>query len=193
MKRLLGLFCVVLLCTAAKAATVDFNNYSPLNTLENVLSSGGLTFTAGIGNGVCPAACQFVWDSSSPNSNGTPGLVYAYGDPMTITRTSGGAFNLNSFDMSISWYDSNPSELIDVIANFAGGGSTSETLTLGQGLQTFDLNLVNLTSLTLSEAPGGYWLMDNVNYSATPEPGSLLLLGTGIAGIAAAIRRRAKA
>ena len=187
MIRCLGLVFVLLLSTAARASSVDFNNYSPLDTTVPVVSYQGLTFTSN-------SPFMGLW-GDSPNGNGTPALIAGYGSStngVTITPTGGGAFDLDNFDMSISWYDGSSSLLVNVLATLFGGGTESEQITLGQGIQQYDLNLDNVTSVSVSGDPNGYWLMDNVNSNAgvTPEPGSLLLLGTGIAGLAAAIRRK---
>jgi len=184
---------LLLLATIARASTVDFNNFSPIDSGLTVASYQGLTFTPNAG-------FMGVW-IDNPNGNGTPSLVYdgfgSGGAGVTMTKTGGGAFDLGSLDMTISWYDNLSSDTVNLVANLLGGGQTTETLSLIQGLQTYNLNLQNVTSVAISEVASnsGYWLMDNVNYnsSVTPEPGSLLLLGTGLAGIAVAIRRKVTA
>ena len=74
-----------------------------------------------------------------------------------------------------------------------------QTFTLSQVFQTFVLNndpdWSNITravfeGLDANGAPDGAVGYDNINATALPEPASLLLLGTGIASLAA--RRRAK-
>jgi hypothetical protein len=202
MKRLVCVVSFALIATSAGATTVDFNSYSPLGRNLSSVSYQGLNFTAGAGtNSPCGVGCMYVFGGSSPNGNGTPALIYGFGDPMTITKTNGGAFNLDDLQMTMSWYNQNPAAVIQVMANFFGGGSLVENLTLGQGLQTYTLGLDNVTSVSFSDFPhnAGYWLMDNVNYNltpesvVTPEPGSLLLLGTGLIGLAVAIRSKVMA
>ena len=177
MKLALTVLSLALLVTVAGATTVDFNSFSPLDTCLPTLSSGGLDFSSS-------GFCMGVW-TGSPNDNGTPSLIFAgFGDggSMTITKTGGGSFTLNSVDMTISWYDSNPSEVITVNGN---------PITLIQGLQTFNLNLTG-TSFTFSDVPSGtgYWLMDNVVYNSVPEPGTLALLGSGMLAGIGILRRK---
>ncbi len=103
---------------------------------------------------------------------------------MTMSLTCGGSFTLNSVDMTIRWYDNNPSEVIAVNGN---------PIMLMQMLMTYNLNLTG-TSFTFSDLPSGtgYWPMDNVVYNAstTPEPGALALLGSGMLAGLGVLRRK---
>ena len=202
MKRLALILCAVLLPGSARATTVDFNAYAHQDTgyLTSV-SYQGLTFTRGNG-------ALGVWDGNSPNSNGTPALIYGYGSPLTITSTVGGVFNLKSLEMAISWYDDEPTGNVNVVAHSAGGGLIAETLSLIQGIQKYSLNFADVSSVMVFALPrdSGYWLMDNVNFSlpsdqasddppeqaptVTPEPGSWFLLGTGMLGLAVLVRQK---
>ena len=183
MKFALTLVSLALLASAAGAATLDFNSYSPLNTCMPSISTGGLDFNAPVS---CAGSYMYVWDGSSPNGNGTPALIFTgfgSGSTMTMSLTGGGTFTLNSVDMTISWYDVNPSEVILVNGN---------PITLVQGLQTYNLNLSGVTSVTFTELPSGtgYWLMDNVVYNSVPEPGTLALLGSGMLAGIGILRRK---
>ncbi len=176
------------LSMSARADMVTFDDAYSNSILDQVFyngqsfSDGALTFTN-------HGTYMGVWDSTNPNGNGTNSLILAgfnTGDYLSITKTGGGAFDLNSIDMSISWYDGNPSETITVNGSPIG---------LGQGIQTYALNLNNVTEVDISGVPSnsGYWLADNVEYDATPTPipGAALLFGPGLAGLAV-IRRRFK-
>ena len=173
----------------ANATIVDFDAFAPQDTVLNVISYQGLDFTRFGSNGF-----MLDWDNTStnpsPNSNGTPALIFlGFGGPsedfVRITKTGGGIFDLNSLDMTISWYDTNASEQIFINGN---------PITLFQGIQTYNLNLTGVTQVDVTGFPDGYWLMDNVVYDATavPEPGTLTLMGMGMAGVAL-IRRRKRA
>jgi hypothetical protein len=188
--RLKGLlFLSFLLCVAiasqAGATVVTFDDAVGNSILNTYFTNGqsfsdqGLTFTN-------QGSYMGVY-SGNPNGNGTNSLVFAgfnTGDYLAVTKTGGGTFNLNSLDMSISWYDGNASEVIMI---------NGSPVTLIQGIQTYALNLNGITQLTITGVPSntGYWLADNINYSAVPLPGAFFLFGPGLVGLAA-VRRRFK-
>ena len=177
MKTALTLLAVALLVSVAGATTVDFDSYTPLDACSSSISTGGLDFNGTVS---CNGSYLYVWDGGSPNGNGTPALIFAgfgSGATMTMSLTGGGVFNLASVDMVISWYDPNTAETILVNGN---------PLNLTTTLTTFNLNLNGVSSVVFSDLPSGagYWLMDNVVYNNTPEPGTIALLGSGmLAGI----------
>jgi PEP-CTERM motif len=187
MKKLLilSLLLSIAIVSQANANVVDFDDAyansivgQQFNNSQS-FSDEGLTFTS-------YGTFLYVWGNNSPNSNGTNSLIFAgfnTGDYLAITQTGGGAFNVSNIDMSISWYDTNASETI-----YANGSP----LILGQGIQTYNLNLNGITELDITGVPGntGYWLLDNVNNATgVPEPASMLLLGLGLVGLAGARRK----
>ena len=180
MKLALTVLSLVLLATVAGASTVDFVGYPNYNVDSTFVSYQGLDFTM-------TGDHMYVWCCNSPNGNGLPGLIYADftgGNTMTITKTGGGPFTLDSVDMTISFYDANASEVIT---------ANGIPLTLVQGLQTYNLDLSGVTSVVFTGVPSlsGYWFMTNVNYnSTTPEPGTLALLGSGALAGLGVLRRK---
>ena len=176
--------------SVASGAVVDFDTFSPTDTCLSTVSSGGLDF-ANSGS-----TCLGVW-LGNPNGNGTPSLILGFTGVADITKTGGGAFDLNSFVMDISWYETAVTSTVDVTSHFQGGGTSTQTLTLTPSLQTFNLNLLDVVQVdvTALSTGGGYWLMDDVNYNASassvPEPASIGLVAAGM--IAAAFYRRRRA
>jgi hypothetical protein len=180
-KYLIAAASLAVTVSAADATVLTFDDYSPAPdfTYPTVINYGGLTFTAD------PASVgvQSVWDSNSPNSNGTNNLIYGYGAGITITQTGGGVFDLLSLDMSISWYDANLTE--DIFIN-------GTLYTLGQGIASLTTNLLGVSSVTITGLSDGYWLADNIETSASavPVPASLPLLLVALGGLGVAARRR---
>ena len=135
LKRLPIVILVLSGLAIANASVVDFNSFTPTNTCLATISAQGLDFTQNGG------ICLGDW-LGSPNGNGTPDLVFGFFNGYTaITKTGGGVFDLNSFDMAISWYSAATSTTVNVTADFSGGGSSVQALTLSTTEQLFTLNL----------------------------------------------------
>jgi len=172
---------LVSMTSAANAAIVTFDSHSPMNATFTTTSDGGLDF-AFSGSGLA-----YIFDGSSPNSNGTPNLVMGFtpSDSITITKTGGGLFDLSSIDMAISWYGVSNTETILVNGN---------SLAITDALATYSLGLMGISSVTITGLPSGtgYWLADNIVYDvgSVPEPGSLALLALGLAGMGVGRRRK---
>lgn len=174
-RSLLGAAALGLAASTASAAVLTFDDYTSVDLEQTSIEYRGLTFTKTLGNGY-----QYVWDGSSPNSNGTNALIYGYGSGVTITRTGGGLFSLLNLDMAISWYNSQATESVMI-------NGTAFTLT--QGLTELTTNLFGVSQVTISGSGAGYWLADNVT-AAVPLPAGLPLLAAGLAGLGLLARRR---
>ena len=90
----------------------------------------------------------------------------------------------------------------DITVNFTDGSIETLALTKtpdGGGVLYFGFTDAgaSISSVTFTEGPTGssrdIWGIDDVTFGATvPEPGSILLFGTGLAGLAGVIRRKMK-
>jgi hypothetical protein len=162
----------------ANAGTVTFDDSVGNSLLFTQFIAGqgftdqGLTFTVG------SSGLEYVWSGDSPNSNGTNNLIFGFGpsDSDIITLAGGGAFNLISMDIAISWYDPNSTDTITI---------NGSPLTITTTLTTYALNLDGVTSVVISGlgSGAGYWTADNVAYSAVPEPSTWAMMLVGFGGL----------
>jgi hypothetical protein len=113
-------------------------------------------------------------------------------------QTNGNPFNLNSLD-AVWWdhYYTNPGESYTITGNFAN--LTTQTVTGFVASGAFNnivLNWSGLQSVSFSASTttgSGWFAIGDINVSLsspTPEPGSFLLLGSGVLGLAGMLRRK---
>lgn len=180
--------------------TVSFNGtfvgqttktVGPVVTLDNNLPSGPLALNAA-GPQVFIAA-----DGSTPTSptlSGTPlfngPISVLFSTPVAAVGLSGGFFN-NPHSTSIEAYDVNGNSL----------GIISNSIT---GIEFYGLadstgaNVISGISFYVTgDEPAGF-VIDNLTFGSkgevvipgVPEPGSVMLLGTGLIGLALGLRRK---
>lgn len=120
--------------TTAHAGVVTFDSHPTLQFAST--SDGGLDFASGSG-------VAYIFGAVSPNSNGTPNLILGFGpnDSVTITKTGGGLFDLNSIDMAISWYANTSADVITI---------NGDALTITDKLTTYNLGLLGVSSVTIT-------------------------------------------
>jgi hypothetical protein len=195
--------------TAAGSTTSnDFQSEtvgSPSPNYQTSLTSMGITFTASTGNTV-----GFV-NSSYPNFGLAPGNTAlflngsGFGSAVTITpladTTAFGFYLKPSSDTTVP-----PGST--TLGQYTVTATTSDGQTLVQTVSSNDFNTFSfvgftstpgtfLTSIVISTVEGGSPLIDNLSFNgtpaaptATPEPATLMLFGTGLVGLASVARKR---
>ena len=144
--------------------------------------------------------------------NTTSAIINANGrSVLTMSRPSGDPFTLSSFyaggrtaefspDQAVSLYSTATG--IDILGTFFGGGTVSLSIFLDAvapyawaqyALPETFANLQSVRFSAVGDGPTPEFLLDDLvvdAVTATPEPGSLALVATGLLGLAGAIRWR---
>jgi len=125
----------------------------------------------------------------APYANGGLG---ACGYPSTITIAANG-FVFDAFSIGVGGANSAiPAETETFIGDLLGGGTVTQTFQFPGYNQNFvTANLVGFDNLIDVRANLGAVTLQNLSYAVSPEPGTLGLIGLGLA--AAALYRRKRA
>jgi hypothetical protein len=189
MKTFLAVFCLAgALAIPSQAAVITFEGYAPAGSALNVspgtpYSEAGYTLTPANANSA-------VYDVANSNFLvGGTSSTFAFAGGNAITLTGPASFDLDSLELGPLNFAAGPID-ITITGTVLGGGTLSTTFT---GLTTASLQVIgfdNLTSVvfTSTDAAG----IDNISLTDTPEPGGMLLLSAGLAGVAFLGRRKAQ-
>lgn len=116
------------------------------------------------------------------------------GGRIMLTSVSGNVFSLNAIDLAPVAAFLGFNAVVSFTGNVRGGGTVSQSFVTGDTtpFSTFTFSgFNNLESVTWRQIPN-FHQFDNivVDAAAVPEPASLALFGLGLAGFAAARRRK---
>jgi hypothetical protein len=144
------------------------------------------------------------YDANYGNTYGAPSGAFAYnafGDS-PITLNSSVAFTFNGADFSTFAQNNQFQTFSSTTIEIQGYNGSTLVGTVVANLSSTSFNFVtadfaNVTSLVFTNdcgsCSGRWWLMDDFTYNqggTTPEPGTMVMFGSGLLVAAGAIRRR---
>ena len=203
----LALCCAAVAPAASAQTTIDFQDVPTGECAYLGTSTVSRGFRlAGIGDGI------FACNAGVLQHNTTTAIINANArSVVTMSRVGGGSFTLNSFfaggrtaeltpDDAVSMYTAATG--IDIVGTLFGGGTVSAAIFL-DALAPYAWSqyflpgsFTGLQSVRFSAVGDGStpeFLIDDIVVDAvtvTPEPGSFVLLATGLIGVLTLVRRR---
>ena len=177
------LTCMFLLSPLANAATITFDGLAGI--VGSPYMEKGFTLTAE------EDSSFYAFDATDLDYSGSAALINEYSTATTLASATGALFNL--FSISLSEASSGEAAYATIIAFtavYADATTYSMDLTtdgvFGYEIFTFGDEFKNIASVSFGDLE--YFQFDNITATPVPEPSTLLLLGSGIAFLAAGRR-----
>ena len=201
-KTLLATVVASMLCAmtaTALAGTYGFDTLTPFTTPPSgyaAIQTWNGSFSV-VNNTCCNGtASGYYVNNVSPSNEiydpfGLPANLGASGDP---------TFMLNSFYVGAAWNDGENLNIVGLLNGVqVGSYNTNVTISaIGPAiLVTLNWSGINEVDFTPSggvnhgwSGAGEHFVIDDITTNAVPEPGTLMMLGSGVVGIAGLLRRK---